>query len=154
MEKQEKATVNSRQRAGEREKFRDSNKEWSVKWYGRWKVLIGLQEKKEGNLKLECGWCAHYRAVNKVILTWQRPVWERWPGSSKEIWQRWTMCFSIQKYMEAELGTSWYSYLYLKLAKMLCISYYLLCFLFNKTEEGRTGSAHFGGRWPKQCIYM
>jgi hypothetical protein len=44
--------------------------------------------------------------------------------------------------MEAMLGTSLYSYLYLKLAKMLCLSYYLLCFLFNKIgEEGRTGSA-------------
>jgi hypothetical protein len=34
------------------------------------------------------------------------------------------------------------SYLYLKPAKMLCLSYYLLCFLFYKIgEEGRTGSA-------------
>jgi hypothetical protein len=38
---------------------------------------------------------------------------------------------------------SLYSYLYLKLAKMVCLSYYLLCVLFNKTgeQEGRTGSA-------------
>jgi hypothetical protein len=45
--------------------------------------------------------------------------------------------------MEAMLGISLYSYLYLKLAKTLCLSYYLLCFLFNKIgeEEGRTGSA-------------
>jgi hypothetical protein len=27
-----------------------------------------------------------------------------------------------------------YSYLYLKLAKMLCFSYYLLCFLFSSTK--------------------
>jgi hypothetical protein len=35
------------------------------------------------------------------------------------------------------------SYLYLKLAKTLCLSYYLLRFLFNKIreEEGGTGSA-------------
>jgi hypothetical protein len=47
--------------------------------------------------------------------------------------------------MEAMLGTSLYSYLYLKLAKRLCLSYYLLCFLFNKSkEEGRTGSAWNG----------
>jgi hypothetical protein len=39
------------------------------------------------------------------------------------------------------LGISLRNYLYLKLAKMLCLSYYLLCFLFNKNgEEGRTGS--------------
>jgi hypothetical protein len=45
--------------------------------------------------------------------------------------------------MEAMLGISLFSYLYLKLAKMLCLSYYLLCLLFNKIEEqeGRTGSA-------------
>jgi hypothetical protein len=43
--------------------------------------------------------------------------------------------------MEAMLGISLYSYLYLKLAKMLCLSY-LLCFLFNKFgEDGQTGSA-------------
>jgi hypothetical protein len=43
--------------------------------------------------------------------------------------------------MEAKLGISLYSYLYLKLAKMLCLSYYFLYFLFNKIgEEGRTGS--------------
>jgi hypothetical protein len=43
----------------------------------------------------------------------------------------------------AILGISLYSYLYFKLAKMLCLSYYLLCFLFNKIgeQESRTGSA-------------
>jgi hypothetical protein len=76
---------------------------------------------------------------------------------------------SIYNCMEASLGISLYSYLYLKLAKMLCFSYYLLCFLFNKIrEEGRTGSAWkwvLGGgvglegggggrRWYKQCIHM
>jgi hypothetical protein len=40
------------------------------------------------------------------------------------------------------LAISLYSCPYLKLAKALCLSYYLLCFLFNKIgEEGRTGSA-------------
>jgi hypothetical protein len=33
--------------------------------------------------------------------------------------------------MDAMLGISLYNHLYLKLAKMLCLSY-LLCFLFNK----------------------
>jgi hypothetical protein len=37
--------------------------------------------------------------------------------------------------MEAMLGISLYSYLYLKLAKTLCMSYYHLCFLFNKIRE-------------------
>jgi hypothetical protein len=52
----------------------------------------------------------------------------------------------IHRCMEAILGISLYSYLYLKLAKMLCLSYYLLCFLFNKVgeQEGGTGSAQNG----------
>jgi hypothetical protein len=58
--------------------------------------------------------------------------------------------------MEAMLKISLF---YLKLAKTLCLSYYLLCFLFNKIgEECRTGSAwkqgedrgRGRGRWPKQ----
>jgi translation initiation factor 2 beta subunit (eIF-2beta)/eIF-5 len=67
--------------------------------------------------------------------------------------------------MESMLGISLYSYLYLKLAKMLCLSYYVLCFLFNKIEEEEdgTGSAReqggwgigaVGRRWHKQCIHM
>jgi hypothetical protein len=52
----------------------------------------------------------------------------------------------IHMYMEAMLGISLYSYPYLKLAKMLCLSYYCLCVLFNKVgEEGKTGSASKGG---------
>jgi hypothetical protein len=50
--------------------------------------------------------------------------------------------------MEAMLGISLYSYPYLKLAKMLCLSYYHLCLLFNKIgEEGRTGSAWKRRKW-------
>jgi hypothetical protein len=64
----------------------------------------------------------------------------------------------IHRCMEAMLGISLYSYLYLKLANTLCLSYYLLCFVFNKIgEEGRTGSAQKEGgegRWPEQCIHM
>jgi hypothetical protein len=49
---------------------------------------------------------------------------------------------------EARLEISLYSYLYLKLAKMLWLSYYLLCFLFNKIgEKSRTGSAWKGRKW-------
>jgi hypothetical protein len=62
-------------------------------------------------------------------------------GKDEPIWVVIHMC------MEAMLGISLYSYLYLKVAKMLCFSYYLLCFLFNKIgEEGRTGSALKWGR--------
>jgi hypothetical protein len=75
-------------------------------------------------------------------------------GRDEPMWIVIYMC------MEATLGISLYSYLYLKLAKILCLSYYLLCFLFNKVreQEDGTGSAWkqggaMGG-WPKQYIHM
>jgi hypothetical protein len=86
--------------------------------------------------------------VNKVILNWQRPLWE----GDQEVVERSgrdeTMWVAIHKCMEATLGISLYSYLYLKLEKMLHLSYYL----FNKIreQEGRTDSARnacgVGGR--------
>jgi hypothetical protein len=78
--------------------------------------------------------------VNKVISNWQRPLWGgdqevvKRSGRDEPIWVVIHMC------MEAMLGICLYSYLYLKLAKTLCLSYYSLCFLFNEIEEeGRTG---------------
>jgi hypothetical protein len=52
----------------------------------------------------------------------------------------------IQMCMETMIGISLYHYLYFKLAKILCLSYYLLWFLFNnfKEQEGGTGSAQKG----------
>jgi hypothetical protein len=55
------------------------------------------------------------------------------------------MWVAIHKCMEGLLGISLYGYLHLKLAKMLYLSYYLACFVFNKIrEEERTGSAWKG----------
>jgi hypothetical protein len=72
--------------------------------------------------------------------------------------------------MEAMLGISLYSYLYLKLAKMLCLSYYL--YVFSSTilekraeqflpgsKEGgrhreRVGMRGTGERWPKHCMHI
>jgi hypothetical protein len=54
----------------------------------------------------------------------------------------------IHMCMEVTLGISLYGFLYLKLAKRWCFSYYPLCFVFNKTgeQEGRTGSTwNWGG---------
>jgi hypothetical protein len=73
--------------------------------------------------------------------------------------------------VEAMLEISLYSYSYLKLAKMLCLSYYCLCLLFNKIgEEGRqvlpgskdreTGRGWEGRwevegeKWPKQYMHI
>jgi hypothetical protein len=45
----------------------------------------------------------------------------------------------IHMCMEAMLRISLYSYLYLKVAKTIRLSYYLLYFPFNKIGEGRMG---------------
>jgi hypothetical protein len=72
-----------------------------------------------------------------------RPLWEgdqevvKRSGTDESIRVVTHMC------MEAMLGISVYSYLYLKLAKTLCLSYYCLCLLFKKIEEAEwvlTGS--------------
>jgi hypothetical protein len=92
------------------------------------------------------------RGVNIVILNWQRPLWEgdqkvvKRSGRDKPMW------VSIHKCMEATRGLSLYSYLYLQLAKTQCLSYYLLCFLFNKIreQEGGTGG---GERRVTQTMY-
>jgi hypothetical protein len=51
------------------------------------------------------------------------------------------MWVAIHKCLETTLGISLYSYLYPKIAKTICLSYYLLCFLLNKIrEKGKTVS--------------
>jgi hypothetical protein len=53
--------------------------------------------------------------------------------------------------MEAMLGISLYSYLYLKLAKTLSLSYYLLCFLFDKIGYRRVEQVLPGrGGWGRR----
>jgi hypothetical protein len=80
--------------------------------------------------------------VKIVTLNLQRPLWEGEQEVVKRSGRDEPMWVAIHMYMEAMLGISLYSYLHLKLAKMLCLSYYPLCFLFNKIgEEDRTGSA-------------
>jgi hypothetical protein len=61
------------------------------------------------------------------------------------------MWVAIHKCIEAMLGISLYSYLYLKLPKTLCLSYYLLCFFFNKIREheGGAGSAR---KWRRKRV--
>jgi hypothetical protein len=73
--------------------------------------------------------------VNIVVLNWQRQPWEgdqevvRRSGRGEPMW------VAIHKCMETMLGISLYSYLHLKLAKMLCLSYYLLFFSSTKSEN-------------------
>jgi hypothetical protein len=89
--------------------------------------------------------------VNKVILNWQRPLWEGDQEVVKRSAREEPMWVAIHKCMEAMLGISLDSYLYLKLAKTLCLSFYFLCFLFNKIGEqgGRKGSV-----WKYTHVYV
>jgi hypothetical protein len=58
-------------------------------------------------------------------------------GKDEPVW------VAIHKCMEAMLGISLHSYLYFKVAKTLCLSYYLLCSLFDKiTTRG----------WNRFCL--
>jgi hypothetical protein len=81
----------------------------------------------------------HCRGANTVNLKWQRSIWEGDQEVVKRSGRDESFQIVIHMCMEAMLGISLYSYPYLKLAKMLCLSYYCLCLLFNKIgEKGRT----------------
>jgi hypothetical protein len=89
-----------------------------------------------------------------VILNWQRPLWEgdwevvKMSARDEPVWVVIHMC------MEAILAITLCSYLYLKLAKMLCLSYYLLCFLLNKIEYKRAEQVLPGRGWKvAQTMY-
>jgi hypothetical protein len=100
--------------------------------------MCPLQRSEYSNLKLAEG-------------TMGREVVKR-SGRDEPSWVAIHLC------MEAVLGISLYGFLYLKLAKILCLSYCLLCLLFIKIgeQEGGTGSA-WKGVWvdiAKKCIHM
>jgi hypothetical protein len=62
----------------------------------------------------------------------------------------------IHMCMEAMLGISLYSYLYPKLAKMIGLSYYLLCYVVSstKSEKKRVEQVPPGrkvGSWREGC---
>jgi hypothetical protein len=60
-------------------------------------------------------------------------------GRDKPIW------IVIHVYVETAQGISLYSYLYLKLPKTPCSSYYLLCFSSIKPENNRVKQVLPGG---------
>jgi hypothetical protein len=94
------------------------------------------------NRKLESVLCVHCRGVNIVTLQQQRSLWEGDLEVVKRSDRDESVRVAIHMCMEAMIGISWYSYIYLKLPKTLCLSYYCLCLLFNKVgEKSRTGSA-------------
>jgi hypothetical protein len=82
--------------------------------------------------------------VNIAILNWQRPLWEGDQEVVKRSGRDEPVEVIILMCMETTQGISLFIYLYLKLAKTPCFSYYL-CFFFYKIgeQEGGTGSAHW-----------
>jgi hypothetical protein len=96
--------------------------------------------------------------VNIVILNWQWPLWEGDQQVAKKSGRDEPMWVAIHMCIEAMLGISLYSYLYLKLAKMLS---FLLSLMFSLQQNWRTGKSRFclevgevGRKWPKQCIHI
>jgi hypothetical protein len=86
--------------------------------------------------------------MNKVILNWQRPVWEgdqeivKRSGRDEPIW------VAKHIHLETTQRVSLYSYPNLDLVKAACFSCYLLCFFFNKIREQEGGTIS-AWRWPK-----
>jgi hypothetical protein len=70
----------------------------------------------------------------KIILKRQRPLWEGDQEVVKRFGREEPMWIVIHMCIEAFLGISRYCYLYLKVAKMLHL-FYFLCFLSNKIVE-------------------
>jgi hypothetical protein len=71
----------------------------------------------------------------QIKCSWQGPLWEGDQEVVKRSGRDESILVVIHMCMEATLGISLYSCLYPKLAKMLCLSYYFLSFLFNKIEK-------------------
>jgi hypothetical protein len=63
------------------------------------------------------------------------------------------MWIAIHMCMEATLGISLYSYLYLKLAKMLCLSYYLLVTKLENKRAEQVQPGRGGGRGGPNNVY-
>jgi hypothetical protein len=104
--------------------------------------------------------------VNKVILNWQRSLWEGDQEVVKRYGRDEPMRVVIYMCREAMLGISLYRYPYLKLAKTLCLSYYCLSslqqnwrkglnrFCLEVESGGGPGGVGKGERWPKHCIHI
>jgi hypothetical protein len=92
--------------------------------------------------------------VNKVILNWQKPLWEGDQEVAKRSGRNEPMWVAMHKCMEAMLGISLYIYLYLKPAKTMS---FLLSHVFfsTKSEKKLCLEAELEGsegRWHRQCI--
>jgi hypothetical protein len=94
---------------------------------------------------IACTYEYNKKIKNKIIKNWQRPLWEDDWEVVKRSDRDEPMWVAIHMCMEAMIGISLYRYSYLKLAKMLCLSY-LLCFSSKKLEE-RAEKDLPGSKW-------
>jgi hypothetical protein len=75
--------------------------------------------------------------VHKVILNWQRPLWQGDQEIVKRSGRDEPIRVIIHMCMEAMLGSSLYSYLYLKLAKTLSFLLLLMSYLQQNWRRGQ-----------------
>jgi hypothetical protein len=69
--------------------------------------------------------------MNIEILNWRGPPWKGDWGKMKRFDRDEPIRVMTHISMETAQGISLCDYVYLKLAKMLCFSFYLLCFLLQ-----------------------
>jgi hypothetical protein len=114
--------------------------------------MHGRNREREGNLKLECGWCVHCIRVNNVILKWLRSLWEEDQEVAKRSGRDEPMWVVIYIYMVTILEIFLYSCLYHKLPKTICLYH---VFSSTKSENKRVEQDLLGvWRWLKQCVHM
>jgi hypothetical protein len=102
----------------------------------------------------------HCRGVNKVILEWQKPLWEGDQEVVKRSGKEEPMWVAIHMCMEAMLGISLYSSLSQTSKNTMS---FLLSLMFSLQQNWRRGRNQIlpgsrvvvgGRRWPKQCIHV
>jgi hypothetical protein len=71
------------------------------------------------------------RGTNKVTLNWKRPLWESDQEVVKRSGRDEPIHIAMHMCMEAMLGISLHSFLYFKLANMLCLFFLLFICAYN-----------------------
>jgi hypothetical protein len=78
--------------------------------------------------------------MNIEITNWPGLPWKGHQEGVKRTRRDEPIRLVTHVYMESAQGNSLCSYLYLKLAKTLCFSFYFLCFFFYKIREQEDGT--------------
>jgi hypothetical protein len=128
--------------------------------------MQGRDRAREGNQKLECGWCAHCTGMNTESLNWPRATMRSGLGRSEEDWRGESIGAAIHICMGTTQGNCLCSCLYLKLAKCH-VSPFIYYNVFSSTksenrmveqvllwEGGMTRKGVGGWMWCKQCVHV